>query len=269
MSDKEEIMKIKAIKEDLLSLDCPHIDITEDDYQIKNLLLENSNYRQELVKWLLETLTDSVEFDIDEALQTLGLDLKSLSNWELALSLVCGKKINSESGLDGLRQARHYLDFLMSSNLGTPMAAMSNSKSNLIPRDIEKDVLNRIKKEEDMEKISMQTNELTNTQRVLIQEKSTFEQFITSDFNQLDNVGHKKANEKVDKVLEVVQKYRKDYEQDFKPWTDRSEAPDTNETLENLIQNMHVNVKQIHQNLENNSKLRQSTIAITEVLKQL
>ena len=50
-----------------------------------------------------------------------------------------------------------------------------------------------------------------------------------------------------------MQKYRKDYEQDSKPWTDRSEAPDTNETLENLIQNMHVNVKQIHENLENNS----------------
>ena len=64
MSDIDEIAKIKAIKKDLLSLDCPHIDITEDDLQIKNLLLENSNYRQELVKWLLETLTDSVEINL-------------------------------------------------------------------------------------------------------------------------------------------------------------------------------------------------------------
>ena len=138
MSDTNEITKIKAIKKDLLSLDCPHIDITEDDLQIKNLLLENSNYRQELVKWLLETLTDSVEINLDETIQTLGLDLKTLNNWELALKLVCGKHINSESGLDGLRQARHYLDFLTNSNLATPMTFTSNSKSNLIPRDIEK-----------------------------------------------------------------------------------------------------------------------------------
>ena len=139
MSDIDEIAKIKAIKKDLLSLDCPHIDVTEDDLQIKNLLLENSNYRQELVKWLLETLTDSVEINLDETLQTLGLNLKTLNNWELALNLVCGKHINSESGLDGLRQARHYLDFLTNSNVATPMTfTTSNSKSNLIPRDIEK-----------------------------------------------------------------------------------------------------------------------------------
>ena len=67
-------------------------------------------------------------------------------------------------------------------------------------------------------------------------------------------------------LILCISMYRKDYEQDFKPWTDGSKAPDS---LENLIQGMHVNVKQIHQNLENNSKLRQSTIAITEVLKQL
>ena len=94
MSDKEEIIKLKSIKKNLLKLDCPHIDITEDDIQIKPLLLENSNYRQELIKWLLETLTDSVEFDVDETLQTLGLDLKTLTNWELALKLVEGKTEN-------------------------------------------------------------------------------------------------------------------------------------------------------------------------------
>ena len=77
------------------------------------------------------------------------------------------------------------------------------------------------------------------------------------------------ANEKIDQVLEVMKQYRKDYEQDFKPWTDRSEAPETNETLEKLIKIMTGNVLQINQNLENNSKLRQSTMAITEVLKGL
>ena len=92
MSDKEEITRLKSIKKNLLKLDCPHIDITEDDIQINTLLLENSNYRQDLIKWLLETLIDSVEFDVDETLQSLGLDLKTLTNWELALKLVEGKK---------------------------------------------------------------------------------------------------------------------------------------------------------------------------------
>ena len=84
-------------------------------------------------------LTSYVNAPLDETLQTLGLNLKTLNNWELALNLVCGKHINSESGLDGLRQARHYLDFLTNSNVATPMTfTTSNSKSNLIPRDIEK-----------------------------------------------------------------------------------------------------------------------------------
>merc|ERR1712156_485971 len=94
------------------------------------------------------------------------------------------------------------------------------------------------------------------------------EAFITADENEQTD-DNETANEKIDQVLEVMKQYRKDYEQDFKPWTDRSEAPETNETLENLIKNMTGNVLQINQNLENNSKLRQSTIAITEVLKNL
>ena len=92
--------------------------------------------------------------------------------------------------------------------------------------------------------------------------------FITADVNEQTD-DNETANEKIDQVLEVMKQYRKDYEQDFKPWTDRSEAPETNETLEKLIKNMTGNVLQINQNLENNSKLRQSTIAITEVLKNL
>ena len=141
MTCREEISQIRRIKKNLLDLNCPHIDITEEDSQIKTLLLEPSTYRQELERWFLETLTDSVDDngDTEGTLQSLGLDLKTLANWELALKLLHGKKIHSDSGLDGLRQGRHYLDFLMSSNLATPMVtATGNSKSNLIPRDIEK-----------------------------------------------------------------------------------------------------------------------------------
>ena len=140
MTDKEEISQIKRIKKNLLDLKCPHIDITEDDIQIKTLLLEPSNYRQELERWFLETLKDCVDDrDTEATLQSLGLDLKTLADWELALKLVHGKNVLADSGLDGLRQGRDYLDFLMNSNLATPMVtATANSKSNLIPRDIEK-----------------------------------------------------------------------------------------------------------------------------------
>merc|ERR1712062_306551 len=121
------------------------------------------------------------------------------------------------------------------------MPPASNSKSNLIPRDIEKDVALRCKKEDDPDILPMQIEDLKNVRNSIGKEKSSLEAFITADVN----------------------------EQDFKPWTDRSEAPETNETLEKLIRNMTGNVLQINQNLENNSKLRQSTIAITEVLKNL
>jgi len=268
MSEKEELLQLKSIKNNLLKLECPHIDITEDDIQIKSLLLENSNYRQELIKWLLETLIDSVEFDIDETLQTLGLNLKTLPNWELALKLVEGKQIHSDSGLDGLRQARNYFDFLIKSNLATPLLPISNVKSNLIQRDIEKDVSSRCHKDDDINTLSIQIEDLKNIRNSLGEEKSSFEAFITADIYEPSD-HNKTANYKIDQVLEVMKQYRKDYEQDFKPWTDRSEAPETNDTLEKLIENMHGNVLQINQNLENNSKLRQSTIAITEVLKNI
>ena len=114
----------------------------------------------------------------------------------------------------------------------------------------------------------MKMGDLKNIQNAQLQEKSSLEHFIIAEVIETES-DHEKVNEKVDQVLEVVKQYGKDYEQDFKPWTDRSVAPDTNETLENFIKNMHENVKQIDLNLENNSKLRQSTIAITEVLKNL
>ena len=114
----------------------------------------------------------------------------------------------------------------------------------------------------------MKMDDLKNIQNAQVQEKSSLEQFIIAEVIETES-DHEKVNEKVDQVLEVVKQYGKDYEQDFKPWTDRSVAPDTNERLENFIKNMHENVKQIDLNLENNSKLRQSTIAITEVLKNL
>ena len=132
-----------------------------------------------------------------------------------------------------------------------------------------KDVLHRTKNEEDPDsKLVMKMDDLKNIQNAQLQEKSSLEQFIIAEVIQTES-DHKKVNEKVDQVLEVVKQYGKDYEQDFKPWTDRSVTPDTNETLENFIKNMHENVQQINLNLENNSKLRQSTIAITEVLKNL
>ena len=131
-----------------------------------------------------------------------------------------------------------------------------------------KDVLLRTKNEEGPDKLVMKMGDLKNIQNAQVQEKSSLEQFIIAEVIETES-DHEKVNEKVDQVLEVVKQYGKDYEQDFKPWTDRSVAPDTNETLENFIKNMHENVKQIDLNLENNSKLRQSTIAITEVLKNL
>ena len=103
----------------------------------------------------------------------------------------------------------------------------------------------------------------------LVTEKSNFEAFVNTSAVNEPIRDDEKVHEKVDKVLEIIKKYRKDYEQDFKPWTERSEVPETNEMLEESIKHMHGNVLRINHNLENNSKLRQSTIAISEVVKKL
>merc|ERR1711973_382176 len=125
----------------------------------------------------------------------------------------------------------------MNANLATPMPSAFNSKSNLIPRDIEKDVALRCKKEDDPDILPMQVEDLKNVRNSIGKEKSSLEAFITADVNEQTD-DNETTNEKIDQVLEVMRQYRKDYEQDFKPWTDRSEASETNETLEKLIKNM-------------------------------
>ena len=115
----------------------------------------------------------------------------------------------------------------------------------------------------------MKMENMNTVRTALVAEKSKFEAFVnTTAVNEpvRDDV---KVDEKVDNVLEIIKNYRKDYEQDFKPWTERSEVPETNELLEESIKLMHENVLQINHNLENNSKVRQSTIAITQVVKKL
>ena len=128
------------------------------------------------------------------------------------------------------------------------------------------DVLSRVKKDDSD---IMKMENMNTIRNGLVAEKSKFEAFVnTTAVNEpvRDDV---KVDEKVDNVLEIIKIYRKDYEQDFKPWTERSEVPETNELLEESIKLMHENVLQINHNLENNSKVRQSTIAITQVVKKL
>ena len=128
------------------------------------------------------------------------------------------------------------------------------------------DVLSRVKKDDSD---IMKMENMNTIRTALVAEKSKFEAFVsTTAVNEpvRDDV---KVDEKVDNVLEIIKIYRKDYEQDFKPWTERSEVPETNELLEESIKLMHENVLQINHNLENNSKVRQSTIAITQVVKKL
>jgi hypothetical protein len=102
---------IEEIRKGLLEADCPHIEADEDVEQIRTLLAEESDHKQILKNWILEQLSDDPS---DSSLKSLGLDFSgksALKNWKMAVKLLKAKKIHSEAGL---KEARHYLDFLSS-----------------------------------------------------------------------------------------------------------------------------------------------------------
>ena len=149
---------IDTVKQCLLDVDCPHIQANEDREQIKCLLLEDSSHKDELVKWIIEHLAELHEFeDTNEALSAFGLNLKTLKGWEMAVKLIQSRAAFAKSS-DELRNARHYAEFLMQKDLALPVQD-TIAKSSLIPRDIEKDVLSRPSKNDDLDLIGMNQDE--------------------------------------------------------------------------------------------------------------
>ena len=257
---------IKSIKAQLLDEKCPLIDVNEDDNQIKSLLLNESEYRNELIRWFLENFTDTLDYGgVNEALSSLGLSLKTLKSWKMALNLHKSKKVYSESGIDGLRQTRQYMDFLTTNNLVTPTGHTSSAKSNLIPRDIDKDVTARAKKDEDLDILAMTEEELEEIQKAL---GSALEDKKAAIGNHDAGLSDKSVLDKMTTVVSSLDKYRHDYEQDFKPWTSRMESPLTDERMEISIQNLHTAVSAISENLTLNANVRQSSVGISETVKE-
>ena len=260
---------IELIKNCLLDAECPHIQANEDREQIKSLLLEESSHKVELVRWIIEHLTDLHEFSDDtEALNALGLNLKTLKGWEMVVKLIKSKKIYASS-TDELRFARHYTDFLIDKDLAQPVQDIL-AKSSLIPRDIEKDVLSRPSKNEDLDLVGMSNEDTKGLKEALLND-------CLSKQDKLENL--KEAfetksdieifSENADEVLQDMKKYNDDFEQDFKPWTDRVEAPQINLTLENQIDELYQDLFVIKKQLEANTELRKTALEISEVLHEL
>ena len=250
MNEKQIIELIKAC---LLEAECPHIQANEDREQIKSLLIEESSHKVELVKWIIKHLTDLHEFNDDtEALNALGLNLKSLKGWEMAVRLIKSKKIYACS-TDELRFARHYTDFLIEKDLAQPVQD-TPAKSSLIPRDIEKDVLSRPTKSEDLDLVGMSYEDIKGLNEALLND-------CLSKQDKLENL--KEAFEttlqvemfinSADELLQDMKKYNEDFEQDFRPWTDRVEAPQTNEILETQIEKLHEDLTVIKKQIEANN----------------
>ena len=76
------------------------------------------------------------------------------------------------------------------------------------------------------------------------------------------------VNDRIEPVLRVMKTYKNDFEQDFKPWTDRIEAPIANQHLEELIQSLHSSVNTFNDHLELNKELRQCILGINQVTFQ-
>ena len=125
--------EIEAIKCGLIRANCPYVQKTEELNQIKNLLEEPSDHKNQLIQWLLEELTDSCEFEIEEVTTSFGLDLNSLQGWKMALDLLKAKESFSNCGFDGMNKTRQYLDFLHKGGFALPI---KNNSGSLLPRDI-------------------------------------------------------------------------------------------------------------------------------------
>ena len=257
---------IDTVKQCLLDVDCPHIQANEDREQIKCLLLEDSSHKDELVKWIIEHLAELHEFeDTNEALSAFGLNLKTLKGWEMAVKLIQSRAAFAKSS-DELRNARHYAEFLMQKDLALPVQD-AIAKSSLIPRDIEKDVLSRPSKNDDLDLIGMNQNDTKALCDALMSDcqvkQDKLDRFGEQDVRKPDN---QIFDDTVSNILQHMKKYNDDFEQDFKPWTDRVEAPATNQRLEDQISSLHANLNVIKKQLEANNDLRKTAIEINEIL---
>ncbi len=255
-----EMDKVREIQKSLVSLKCPHIDQNEDEEQIKSLLLEDSCHKTALVQWLLELLTNGSSLSgLNEAQQSLGLDLKSIQSWSLALELAVGKFKLAQSDAAAFASAKDYLDLVWANDLAIPVDN-AQSKSSLIPRDIEKDVWSRGKKDAECDIVAMTTQDFQVIKDSLVSEIQTRRSGIKPepqvqprDFDSENLIGNMKQ-------------YQVDFEQDFKPWTDRVDRPKQNIALEKAIEKLSSNMREIHGRLELNSKLRQVCLNINEAL---
>ena len=259
---------LDSVKKCLLNIDCPHIQANEDREQIKSLLLENSSHKDELVKWIVTHLSDLHEFDdSNEALTAFGLNLKTLKGWEMAVKLIQSKTTISQSS-DELRNARHYTEFLIDKDLALPVQD-TPAKFSLIPRDIEKDVAARPSKNDDLDLIGMSPQETKALCDALTSDcqikQDKLDELIKKDLGKPD----KNLDETVGHILQHMKKYTEDFDQDFKPWTDRVEAPETNQSLEGQISSLHRNLQVIQKQLQANNDLRKTAIEINEILKDL
>ena len=132
-STKSEMEEIDAIKCGLIRANCPYVQKTEELHQIKNLLEEPSDHKNQLIQWILEELTDTCDFEIEEVTTSFGLDLNSLQGWKMALNLLKAKESFSNCGYEGLNKTREYLHFLHQGGFALPIKTNSGS---LLPRDI-------------------------------------------------------------------------------------------------------------------------------------
>lgn len=272
---------IEWIKKSLLKAHCPLIEANEDLEQIKILLTENSQHKTDLIAWILQELTDSsVASDaVGEIQKSFGLDFDGedcLKSWQMALTLIEAKVRYSEDGFDGLRLTRHYMEFLQNGGFAQPISSSKLAvKSSLIPRDIEKDVLHRSAASDanhDLDLANMDGEAIEAIKAGLLKEIETKQkqlELLQSSVAKPDPLNAQTVNLHADAIQSLTAKHNTDFEQDFKSWTDRIQAPKTNESLENLIKGLHDQVRCISRNLNDIIALKKSALQLNELVKQI
>ena len=289
---KEEKLQVDALRSKLISLECPLIEEDEDTEQVRSLLLDESEDRQHLFKWALDCLLteprcgddtdgeDHLRANPGETLKTvfgLHFDSQHLAPWELLARMIKAKnRLATEQDMSyGSEWTR--IESNLSGQFSTPIDfSSSNAKSNLIPRDLEKDVAARTSgKKSEKFSLAVLSDEAILPSKQSLQEKIVTKQETLKNASSSPSTRSKGSvssdamTTRSGSCVRTMDQFGKEFELDLKPWTDRVKPVATNKEMEKQVQKLHDSLSVIKRQVSSNDNLRKQVARVSEMVKNI
>ena len=284
----EEKHIIEDLRKRLIGLHCPLVEADEDAEQVKSLLLDDSEHRENLLGWLLERLTeDDVVLSMEIAkcgdaatILASSFDLhfnnRHLDTWKVALRLLKAKKSFATNNTDETFSCvRTYMDYLTEGEFARPIdfSANAGGKSTLIPRDLEKDVSSRVagKKAEAANLLLLQDEAILPSKENLVDKINTKREILDLQSGELtkDHVPSQYMVEQVASCQKATDQFTKDFELDLKPWCDRVKPVKTDMVLENQGKKLQESLIVVQKQVGSNDQIRKHVASVNDIVRSL